>query len=290
MTSRIPPRRQSRRTARHRAWLFRPRGRRLDRRLCQPQLRPRLRDDPAAVAENRARVVAALAPGSRAWSPWRRSTAPSSMSSDADWDIGAAPEGDGMATAMPGMALGILTADCAPVLFADAEARRDRRRPCRLERRAGRRAGSHHRGHGKTGRPARRASPPPSAPASPRPITKWARISATASWRTIRQRALFRARGQAGHFRFDLAGYVAAQAGAGRASATSRDLALCTYPPENGFFSFRRTTHRGEADYGREISAIVLDRVTATSVRCARRCRDRYKPVIKASYGRGARA
>ena len=43
-----------------------------------------------------------------------------------------------------------------------------------------------------------------------------------------------------------------------RAWARSQDLALCTYPPENGFFSFRRTTHRGEPDYGREISAIVL--------------------------------
>ena len=41
-------------------------------------------------------------------------------------------------------------------------------------------------------------------------------------------------------------------------SAISPHLGLCTYPPENGFFSFRRTTHRGEADYGREISAIVL--------------------------------
>ena len=41
------------------------------------------------------------------------------------------------------------------------------------------------------------------------------------------------------------------------------DLGLCTYPPENGFFSFRRTTHRGEPDYGRQISVIVLDRVTA---------------------------
>jgi copper oxidase (laccase) domain-containing protein len=35
-------------------------------------------------------------------------------------------------------------------------------------------------------------------------------------------------------------------------------LAVCTYPPENGFFSFRRTTHAGEPDYGRQISAIVL--------------------------------
>ena len=43
----------------------------------------------------------------------------------------------------------------------------------------------------------------------------------------------------------------------GRAGiADAADLGLCTYPPENRFFSFRRTTHRGEADYGRQISAI----------------------------------
>jgi copper oxidase (laccase) domain-containing protein len=35
-------------------------------------------------------------------------------------------------------------------------------------------------------------------------------------------------------------------------------LGICTYPAENGFFSFRRTTHAGEPDYGRQISAIVL--------------------------------
>ena len=37
------------------------------------------------------------------------------------------------------------------------------------------------------------------------------------------------------------------------------DLALCTYGDERRFFSYRRTTHRGEADYGRLISAIVLE-------------------------------
>ena len=62
-----------------------------------------------------------------------------------------------------------------------------------------------------------------------------------------------------GHFQFDLEGYVAgrlAEAGVENVAKLGR----CTYPPENGFFSFRRTTHRGEADYGREISAIVITR------------------------------
>ena len=36
-------------------------------------------------------------------------------------------------------------------------------------------------------------------------------------------------------------------------------MGICTYPKENGFFSFRRTTHAGEPDYGREISAILIN-------------------------------
>ena len=36
------------------------------------------------------------------------------------------------------------------------------------------------------------------------------------------------------------------------------DLALCTYADEARFYSYRRMTHRGEADYGRHVNAIVL--------------------------------
>ena len=56
---------------------------------------------------------------------------------------------------------------------------------------------------------------------------------------------------------FDLAGYVAdrlARAGVGSVS----DLGLCTYCDETRLFSYRRSQHHGEDDYGRQISAIVL--------------------------------
>ena len=56
---------------------------------------------------------------------------------------------------------------------------------------------------------------------------------------------------------FDLAGYVAdrlARAGVGTVS----DLGLCTYCDETRLFSYRRSQHHGEVDYGRQISAIVL--------------------------------
>ena len=57
---------------------------------------------------------------------------------------------------------------------------------------------------------------------------------------------------------FDLPGFVGDRlrvAGAGRVE----DMAQCTYANSNRFFSFRRTTHARETDYGRQISAIMLE-------------------------------
>jgi len=56
---------------------------------------------------------------------------------------------------------------------------------------------------------------------------------------------------------FDLAGYIAARV---RATGVGHfeDLDLCTYAEPDRFFSYRRATHRGEADYGRHINAIAL--------------------------------
>ena len=60
-----------------------------------------------------------------------------------------------------------------------------------------------------------------------------------------------------GHALFDLAGYIGTRlerAGVGQIE----DLGLCTYADAARFFSFRRTTHRAEPDYGRHINAIAL--------------------------------
>ncbi len=59
------------------------------------------------------------------------------------------------------------------------------------------------------------------------------------------------------HFMFDLPGYVAMRLD-GLGLAAVDDLGLCTYADEDRFFSYRRTTHRGEADYGRQMSAIMI--------------------------------
>jgi YfiH family protein len=60
-----------------------------------------------------------------------------------------------------------------------------------------------------------------------------------------------------GHALFDLAGYIGARLT--RAGIRQiEDVGLCTYADAGRFFSFRRTTHRAEADYGRHVSAIAL--------------------------------
>ena len=60
-----------------------------------------------------------------------------------------------------------------------------------------------------------------------------------------------------GHALFDLAGYIAARlAAAGIAGV--EDLGHCTYGDAARFFSYRRSTHRREADYGRHVNAIAL--------------------------------
>ena len=60
------------------------------------------------------------------------------------------------------------------------------------------------------------------------------------------------------HFRFDLEGYAAARLSAAGLADIGR-LSACTYAREADFFSYRRTTHRRETDYGRQVSAIAPD-------------------------------
>jgi YfiH family protein len=216
---------------------------------------PGSRDDPAAVTENRARCVTALAPKARLVSLAQIHSA-NIHTVGADWDFATRPDGDGMVTAMPNVMLGILTADCAPVLFADAQAGV---------------IGAAHAGWKGAG-----AGVLDNTVAAMEKLgAKRGRIIA-AIGPTISQAnyevgedlrtkfgadddRFFIASNRSGHFRFDLPGYVQqrlARAGVGQV----HDLALCTYPPANGFFSYRRATHLGEADYGREISAIVMPR------------------------------
>jgi hypothetical protein len=208
-------------------------------------------DDPAAIAENRRRVVEALVPGTKLvtlnqiHSPFAHIVGPG-------WNWQERLSGDGLATDQPGVTLGILTADCAPVLFADSEARV---------------VGAAHSGwKGALGGILESTIAAMESLGAKRENTA-AVIGPCISQQNyevgpeFRERfsdgRYFTASDRPGAFRFDLEGYAADRLVDAGVGSVAR-LSLCTYPPENGFFSFRRTTHRGEADYGREISGIAL--------------------------------
>lgn len=211
------------------------------------------RDDAVAVATNRARAAAALAPEARLVTLAQIHSAIVHVVAP-DWDFAARREGDGLVTAEPGVALGILTADCAPVLFADPHARVIGAAHAGWKGAVGGVLEATIAAMEKLGARAGRLA------AAIGPAISQANYEVG---QDLRDRfhgddaGFFVAADRPGHFRFDLPGYVIQKlrkAGVGTVS----DVSLCTYPPGNGLFSFRRTTHRGEADYGRELSAIML--------------------------------
>ena len=154
--------------------------------------------------------------------------------------------------------------------------RRDRRRACRLARRACRHRRGHSRGDGaarrRTQRNSRRARPD-----DPAAQLRGRRRSDRALYRRrCGERRFFAPAPRDGHALFDLAGYIAAS-GLQRAGISQvEDLGLCTYADPARFFSFRRSTHRAEADYGRHVNAIVL--TNSESVNSAAKARKSVDP------------
>ncbi len=215
------------------------------------------KDDPAAVAENRRRAAASVLPGGRLVTLFQVHSANAVTVTD-PWNDDARPHADALVTERPGLLLGILTADCAPVLFADPQAAV---------------VGAAHAGwRGAIGGVtdatiaamerlgARRerivaAVGPCIARASYEVDDGFLATFAAADAANER----FFAPARAGHHQFDLEAYVVhrlAAAGLSRIEA----LGLDTYADDTRFFSFRRATHRGEADYGRQVSLIGLTR------------------------------
>lgn len=213
-------------------------------------------DDPAAVRENRSRVaqwfglpVARLATQHQVHSP--------------DVTVISSPDdlprnqADAMVTKVPGVILGVLTADCGPILFADAQAGV---------------IGAAHAGWkgaldgvleatidametlgADRDRIVAVLGPSIAQPdyeVGPEFVERFvARNSDYARY--------FIPSAQAGHALFDLPRLTVDRLGAAGVRATS--LGLSTYPDATRFYSYRRTTHRKEPDYGRQISAIAIE-------------------------------
>jgi len=222
-------------------------------------------DKPGAVAENRRRAMARLGLGVEDLRTVHQvhgfdvlTVTEALDGGDATGDITETrPRADALVTATPGIALGVLTADCAPVLLADGD---------------GSVIGAAHAGWrgalagvtdavveamidlGATRSNIRAVVGPCIGPDSyevgpefPEPFLD----------EDPGNQRFFKPAARAGHHLFDLGDYVhmrLAEAGIYVVQSTALD----TVDDAQKFYSYRRTTHRGEPDYGRQLSAITI--------------------------------
>lgn len=206
------------------------------------------------VWENRRRGVAAVKPGARLVTVYQ--VHGRDCVAAGDWDETGRPQADALVTDRPGVLLGILTADCAPVLFAD--------------RQAGVVGAAHAGWKGAVAgvTDSTIAAMETLGAQRSRIVAAIGPCIAQASYEVdeaFRDRlcadgpdnTCFFAPGRAAHWQFDLEGYVAARLQKAGLAAVER-LGLDTYSAPERFFSFRRATHRDEATYGRQISLIGL--------------------------------
>jgi polyphenol oxidase len=210
------------------------------------------------VSANRDRAMDAIGLGGDALVTAYQIHSPTAVAVVDPWRPDAAPRADALVTNRPGIALGILTADCAPVLFADADAGV---------------IGAAHAGWRGARDGVLEATVEAMAALGARP----GRIAAAVG-PCIRQESyevgpefqsafvdddpetagLFVAGARDGHFQFDLPGYIARRLSA-IALAAVEVVTFDTCADEDRFFSYRRATRRGEPDYGRGLSAIAIE-------------------------------
>ncbi|PXA85523.1 peptidoglycan editing factor PgeF [Nostoc sp. 3335mG] len=211
-------------------------------------------DDREAIHENRRRAVEAVKPGAKLATVHQVHSA-IAVTADAFPDD-ARPHADALVTDRPDLLLGVLAADCVPILFADVE--------------AGVVGAAHSGWKGAIG-----GVSLATIEAMEKLGADRSRIAAAvgpcigrASYEVDDgflarfvaddpENERFFLAGRPGHHRFDIEAYVVsrlAAAGVRRIEA----LGLDTYPAEDRFFSYRRATHRGEPGYGRQISLIGL--------------------------------
>jgi YfiH family protein len=214
-------------------------------------------DAPENVAENRARMAVALGVKPDHLLTAYQIHSPDVVVADQPWTKENRPRADAIVTRTPRLAIGVSTADCGPLLLADAEAGV---------------IGAAHAGWrgaltgvieaavaametlgAKRSRIVVALGPTISQPnyeVGPEFIARFVTADADNA-------RFFASSERAGHALFDLAAYIAERVQ--RAGVTNfEDLGLCTYAEPERFFSYRRTTKLGEPDYGRHVNAIAL--------------------------------
>ncbi|MBB4185353.1 peptidoglycan editing factor PgeF [Sinorhizobium terangae] len=213
------------------------------------------KDDRERVGENRARVARWFDAEPRRLATVHQIHSPDAVVVDGSYD-GARPDADALVTATPGIVLGVLSADCGPVLFTDPQ--------------AGVIGAAHAGWKGALGGilestieamislGARRERI--IACLGPSISRTHYEVGAEFVERFIATdedyASFFSPSGQNGHAMFDLPGLTIRRLT--EAGVTAENLDICTYADEDRFFSYRRTTHRQEPDYGRQMSAICI--------------------------------
>lgn len=214
-------------------------------------------DAPGHVAENRARMAAALGvPADRLLNAYQTHSAQVAII-DAPWAPQQRPHVDALVTRRPGLAIAVTTADCGPVLLADENARV---------------VGAAHAGwRGAAGGVIEATIVAMEDCGAERerivaalgPMIRQSSYEVgpelVAAFRTqnAANERFFAPASRAEHALFDLAGYIAMRLAAAGIRHIE-DLGLCTYCDPARFFSYRRSAHLGESDYGRHINAIAL--------------------------------
>jgi polyphenol oxidase len=214
-------------------------------------------DDSAAVEANRALALTRIGAAECPLVTVHQAHSPDVVVVEQPWPRSENPRADALVTCRPGVCLGVLSADCVPILFADAEAGvigaahsgwkgalggvadATVAAMCRLGAQASR---------------IRVAIGPAIQQDSYEVGPEFPGRFAEADGEAVR---FFRASSRPGRYMFDLPGYVEHRLGRlGLAAIGNTGLDTCT--DERRFFSYRRTTLRGEADYGRQISLVTL--------------------------------
>ncbi|HEY0325282.1 MAG TPA: peptidoglycan editing factor PgeF [Allosphingosinicella sp.] len=212
-------------------------------------------DDPALIAENRRRAAEAVAPGARLTTVYQVHSPDAVIVAD-PWGDDDRPKADALVTARPGIALGILTADCTPVLLADREAGVVGAAHAGWKGAFGGVLASTVEAMEKLGAKRERIV----AAVGPTIGRKSYEVDADFFQRFLaadEDNDLFFSDGRPGHYQFDLEGYVLARLAATGVKRIEA-LGLDTYSDEERFYSYRRATHRGEDSYGRQISIIAV--------------------------------
>lgn len=212
-------------------------------------------DDRAAVAENRRRAVNAVLPGAQLVGVHQFHSA-EVVTVGSPWPDDARPQADAIVTDQPGLLLSILTADCVPVLFADAQ--------------RGIVGAAHAGWKGALGGVTDNViaamialgAQPDAIRAAIGPCIGRASYEVSDDFARTFERAdpdneRFFTGGKPGHHFFDIEAYVIHRLSAGGITHIAAP-GLDTYANSGRFFSYRRSCHAGEADYGRQISLIGL--------------------------------